>query len=244
MKVLVGVSVFAVPDLVKSCLTSLIGTPADVLVIDSKAADDVKDVISRLPVNIIVSPENGYCNGGWNDIMRYGLMHNYDVIGLGSSDVELLPGWYDILERRMSQTSCEVCIPRQKSTKYQDFPEEVEYVQGGVAGYFSFLPRKAVELVYPIPHTIKHWFGDQYMFEKLRANGWKIAILNRMLAYHQQSAITAQNPEAYRVIEEDKKAWQALGGSVVLAENHDSEKSIDNGDNGPRRIVPRRTTAR
>src|SRR4029077_10288489 len=119
MKVLVGVSVFAVPDLVRSCLSSLTGTPADVLVIDNGAPEDVKTAVSRYGVQTIFNAENGYCNGGWNQIMKYGLDNGYDIIGLGSSDVELFSGWYPILESRASRFSNEVWLPRQKVTVHQ-----------------------------------------------------------------------------------------------------------------------------
>lgn len=239
MKVLVGVPVFAVPDLVRSCLKSVTGTPADVLVIDNGAPPDVKLVVERYGVTTIFSPVNGYCNGGWNQIMKYGLDNGYDIIGLGSSDVEMHPGWYDLVTKRMSQFPNEIVLPSVgPPIDSPDYTKGV-VVENGIAGFFTFFRREAIELVYPIPAGLKHWFGDQYMFEKLRKHGWHTVIMPDLLAYHQWSAITAQNPETYKVIEEDKKAWQALGGSVVFAEtNHDSEKSFDNRHIRPRRKLP------
>ena len=120
MRMLVGVSVFAVPDLVRSCLKSLTGTPADVLVVNNCASPDVSSVVSQFPVSTIVNTENGYCNGGWNQTMQYGLERGYDIIGLGSSDVELFPGWYSILENRSSRFSNEVWLPdRNLNTTFQ-----------------------------------------------------------------------------------------------------------------------------
>ena len=135
--------------------------------------------------------------------MEYGLVHDYDLIGLGSSDAELLPGWYAALEYRLKNFSNEIWIPSLTDAV------EVEYAES-VAGYFSFLPRAAVHTVYPIPATLRHWFGDQYMFEKLRSMGWKTAILPSVKAKHQQSAITYRTPEAYTVIAQDAAAWKEL----------------------------------
>ena len=245
MKTLVGVPIFAVPDLVRSCLSSLVRTPADVLVIDNCSPPDVRAVVDRYKVTTIVNTVNGYCNGGWNQIMKYGLENNYDVIGLGSSDVEMHPGWYDLVTNRMSQFPNEIILPSVgEPVQDADYTKGIE-VEKGTAGFFTFFRREAIEQVYPIPSQIRHWFGDEYMFTKLRKLGWKTVIMPDLLAYHQWSAITAQNPEAYKVIEEDKKAWQALGGTVVFAEmNHDSEKGVDNGHNGTGRKLPVRIAFR
>jgi GT2 family glycosyltransferase len=203
-RVLVGVPVFRVPDLVRRCLASLVGNAADIVVVDNSADADVKEVLREFPVRTIVNETNGYCNGGWNQIMQYGLEHDYDLIGLGSSDATLSQGWCEALQIRMEQFTKEVLIPSLKETH-----TDAECADS-VAGYFSFLPRSAVEVVYPIPRSLQHWFGDQYMFEKLRSIGWKTVVLGSVKATHEQSAITFRTPEAYQVIEKDIAAWKAL----------------------------------
>jgi hypothetical protein len=119
-----------------------------------------------------------------------------------------------VLKDRANNFANEVWIPKIGPTvSVLDF-KNAEHIEGGIAGYFSFLPRKAAEIVYPIPSGLKHWFGDQYMFEKLRANGWKITVLDSLRAQHEQSSVTASNPEAYKVIEQDKAYWRELGGTA------------------------------
>ncbi len=206
MKILVGVPVFRVPDLVVSCLNSVKGTPADVLVIDNAADADVKAKL--LGYNTIVNAVNGFCNGAWNQIMEYALQRDYDAVGLGSSDAMLHHGWYEAITRRLERYGKEVILPSIGEPVVNPDFTLAEHPTGGVAGYFSFLPREAVEIVYPIPRNLKHWYGDQYMFEKLRTLGWKIAVLSEVRAYHQQSAITARTPEAYEAINEDIKEWK------------------------------------
>jgi GT2 family glycosyltransferase len=203
--ILVGVPVFRIPDLVIRCLLSLVYTKSDVLVIDNAADLDVKMVLRDFPsVNVIKNQVNGYCNGAWNQILEYGLEKKYDIIGLGSSDAELLPGWCERLQERAENFHDEIWIPSLKGE------EEVKYADS-IAGYFSFLPRRAAKFVYPIPVSLRHWFGDQYMFEKLRRNGWKTAVLPSVKAIHQQSAVTCSTPEAYKVIEQDIIEWGRLG---------------------------------
>jgi hypothetical protein len=211
MRVLVGIPVFRVKDLTRIALNSVVNTPADLLIVDNAADQDIKDLISQefSKAITIVSTTNEYCNGGWNRAMKYGLENGYDIIGLGSSDVQFHPGWYALLQERAAVYSDEVWVP--KVGPYISSPNtyDVDHPTGGVAGFYTFLPRKAVELVYPIPAEYKHWFGDQYMYEKLRANGWKVTIMNCMTANHQQSAITFATPEAYVQIERDIAAWNS-----------------------------------
>lgn len=208
MNLLVGIPVFRLPQLVRRCLRSVVGHNAMVLAIDNAADKDVKGLLAdefNDSVKVEVSPTNEYCNGAWNRIMRCGLDHGYDTIALGSSDAFLHPGWFAKLTHRVDTRTNEVWIP--KIGAPTDEPDEVATNLGG---YFTFMPSAAVELVYPIPASIRHWFGDQYMYEKLRRKGWRTMVMSDVTAHHQQSAITAATPEAYAVIEADKVAWKAL----------------------------------
>lgn len=213
MKVLVGIPIFRIPELLRDCLNSMIDTPATVLVVDNAADQNVKDLIEKEfagRVIVLTNETNQYCNGGWNRVMEYGLQNGYDIIGLGSSDANLHPGWYENL---IEHAKCphEVWVPAMGQS-WSEAPKECVTTTEGLAGYLTFLPREAAALVYPIPESIRHWFGDQYMFEKLRANGWKTVVLNDVRAMHFQSSVTYVTPEAYGVIEQDKLAWAAMGG--------------------------------
>lgn len=206
MKVLVGVPVFRIPSIVTRCVDSVLGTPAKVLVIDNNSDVEVKDALKTYGsrVDIITNTENKYCNGAWNQILEYGLVHKFDLIGLGT-DANLRSGWYSVVTERALHFTDEILVPR------LDTPSVgVEYVTGGMPGYFSFIPRKAAEEVYPIPNAIKHWYGDQYIFDKVRDNHWKVAILGNFVAHHEFSRVTVATPEAYSVIEQDKVEWEKL----------------------------------
>jgi GT2 family glycosyltransferase len=215
--VLSGVLIFAIPDLTRICLRSLISTPTDVLVVDNCAPQDVKEEAYRYGdrIKVITMAENTYCNGGWNEIMQYGLEHDYDLIGLGSSDVELHPGWYNLVINRATEHPDEIILPRVGEPVSNADINNVT-IASSTPGFFTFLPKQAVAQVYPIPRGLRHWFGDEYMFTILRQIGWKTVILNDFTAYHQWSSNTAQNPEAYRVIEQDKLEWQRLRNQHLL----------------------------
>jgi GT2 family glycosyltransferase len=211
VRTLVGIPVFRVPDLVRRCLASIIGTPADIVVIDNASDSDVKQVLRgfKNKCKVITNDRNLYCNGAWNQILSEGIAGGYECIGIGSSDVEMHSGWYETLTKRLDNYSKEVLIPRVGSLVPNPDYMAGEVVTGGVAGYFTFLPREAAELVYPIPQQLRHWHGDEYIFGKLRSLGWKVVIMRDVTAWHEQSAITAVTPDAYKVIEQDIVSWEA-----------------------------------
>lgn len=210
MKVLVGTPVFRLAGTVRNHLEPLAATPADILVIDNAADQDVKQVVASFGIRftVITNETNGYCNGAWNQILEYGLQHDYDVIGLGTSDVTLHPGWYDVVTKRMQEFPKEVLIPAEGPPVSNPSHLAVSFNTPG--WYFSFMPKEAAKLAYPIPRTVKHWYGDTYMYYRLTTNGFKIVLMDQARCYHQTSSITAVTPESYDVIGQDHIEWAKL----------------------------------
>lgn len=216
-KILVGVPCFRLPGLVNLCLGSLVNTPATVLAVDNCADADVKQVLASFgdKITIVTNKENGYCNGGWNQVMKYGLENGFDTIALGSSDVTMHKGWYSPVQKRLSENEKEILIPAIGIGSQTPNSDNVMF-NPQVGWHMSFLPREAVELVYPIPAGIKHWFGDNHMYTVLVSKGWRTVLLHDVQCYHEQSAVTARVPEAGSVVAQDKIEWEKL-----LRENPD-----------------------
>jgi hypothetical protein len=87
-------------------------------------------------------------------------------------------------------------------------------VEDGVAGVFLCLSRKMVEAVYPIPEEIKLWFGDNWIFKKLRLLDYKMTIYSDLQAMMDWSRSIGKLPEATTLIEEDKKAWSLVSKRI------------------------------
>ena len=210
-KILVGIPVFRVPGLVQLCLGSLVNTPATVLVIDNAADQDVKQVLRAFgeSIKVITNTQNGYCNGGWNQIMKYGLENEFDIIALGSSDVTMHRGWYEPILKRFVEHDNEILIPAPGPGVKTPNPNNVLF-NPQIGWHQSFLPRKAVELVYPIPVGLRHWFGDNHMYQTLIPKGWQTVLLNDVQCHHEQSAVTIRVPEAGSVVAQDKIEWERL----------------------------------
>jgi hypothetical protein len=160
----------------------------------------------------LVNDPTEWCNGAWNQAMKYFLEGDWTHLALGTSDVIMKEDWKSFIPFREK----EVWVPTYANSleKLPDTIGEERLLAGGVAGAFTILPREAVEIVYPIPSKLKLWFGDEYIFDKLKRHGWKV-MQYAGCAYHYGSISIASNQhEALKVIEEDKIAWANLPAEV------------------------------
>lgn len=162
---------------------------------------------------------NNYCNPSWNRAMKYFLEGKWQWLVLGCSDVILHEGWGKLLE--LLEPTKEVYVPswinsleEMMMIDHDLMPHKTE-LKGGVAGAIMFLPREAVEIVYPIPKGLKLWFGDEYIFTKLRNRGYKVMQLDHLFAYHFVSVAISANPDSERIIEGDKGVWAKLDEKVL-----------------------------
>lgn len=198
-KILASFPLYSHPDIAGKALESLVE-------VDTYIVCNTPSLKWLLAGEYVVNKTNNYCNGAWNQAMAYFLKHKkYDWLVLSSQDVIMKKGWSKLLQPKDK----EVYVPGYAGEyhKLNDAnPAQMELV-GGVAGACTFLPREAVELVYPIPKELRLWFGDQWMFTRLRKHGWRV-MQGTMAAYHYGSLSIFENPSAYQVIEADKIAWE------------------------------------
>ena len=210
--ILVGIPVIYDFNCVKRCLAHVKGAD-DILIIDNNATADIKNLIE--PYNKIVNNNNIYVNPAWNQLMRYFLDHpEYDTIIILNSDIYLKDDVFKII-KSLNLDALKV-IPL--VTGVSEFTEVkdhyVSIVEDGVPGVFICLSRKMVEAVYPIPEEIKLWFGDNWIFGKLRKLNYKMTIYNDLQAIMDWSRSIGKLPEANALIEEDKKAWNLISKRI------------------------------
>ena len=61
-----------------------------------------------------------------------------------------------------------------------------------------------IELIYPIPETLKVWFVDNWIFDGLRKLGYKTLVLKNLLTYHSWSQTVSKVKGISEIIEQDK----------------------------------------
>ena len=208
-KILIGLTVYRIPQIVINALDSVVESPVDIVVVDNDAEKAVKSVLQNYGtrIHVIRNETNLYCNGGWNQILGYGLQRDYDLIGFGSAHFH--PGWYETICKRFAEYPNEVWLPEIGEPAPSQNYHRATHVAATSAGFFTFMPRAAVEKFYPIPSTLRQWFGDTYMYNRLESQGWRVMVLNDMRAYHQWSRVKDSNPIMPQVVEEDKREWEA-----------------------------------
>lgn len=208
MRIMVGIPVIYDVDCVRRCLEH-IKEADEILIVDNNSTLDIKKLIQ--PYNKIVNDKNIYVNPAWNQLMSYFLDHKeFDTIIILNSDIYLKN---DVIRKiKTLDLDGDKIIPLVTGVSAFENVKELKtsVVTDGVPGVFLCMSRKMVELVYPIPAEIKLWFGDNWIFQKLRKAGYKMTVFNDLQAMMDWSRSISKLPEATKIIEEDKVAWSLI----------------------------------
>lgn len=211
MRILVGIPVLYHAEQFKRALRSVI--KVDVLVVDNGSDKDVKNVINQFPVHVIRHEVNTFVNSAWNDILNYFInsdKHTHLIIM--NSDLQMQTQWKTVLENRLAVNPNDVCLPvlSDINVKVEVDVKEPVYVTEGIAGIFILLNKEQARLVYPIPSEIKVWFGDNWIFERLKKHGYKICIPPNLIAQHEWSSTVSRVGGISEIIEQDKLNWETI----------------------------------
>jgi len=207
MKILVGIPVIYCYECVDNCVKHLRGQSADVLIVDNNAEPTIKDLIK--PYQKIVNQSNVYVNPAWNQLMQAFLNSEYDLLVILNSDLYIK---HDLIHKlkqlKIDEDKIMVCL-----NLVHDFngePRTATVIPSGAAGVFLALTKTMAKAVYPIPDPLKLWFGDNWIYQKLQKLGYKLTVYSDLQAKHGWSRSVSVLPEAHRIIEEDKVAWQSI----------------------------------
>lgn len=210
----------------KLAIDSVIHEPGvEVLLIDNGAAQDVKDVIALYPsAHLIRNPDNIYVNPAWNQAMEFFLEDSrYTHIVLMNSDLVMGKTWASILRVRIEKHGImEVALPTIRDAHpgnpYNGYDTNAQTVTSGFPGVFICLSYWHVKWVYPIPSYIKVWFGDNWIFDKVRAAGVRTSVVPNLFARHLHGG--SQNvqrvPGIAEIIEEDKRQWEEVVQPMMI----------------------------
>lgn len=204
MKILVGIPCLYGPDNCFKAIESVF-KEANVLLIDNGAEFGVKQTISyfkdsTLKVFVFVNETNRYVNPAWNQIIEYFLGSDYDQLVIMNSDLVMREGWSDYIQDGIS------CVPTDGSHLIDTISHE------GTTGVFIHLNKEMARLVYPIPDGIRIWYGDTWIYEKIKKAGYRAVIRAGMLCEHigHGSQTLKLLPERTEIIAQDQLAWAEI----------------------------------
>jgi len=206
MRVLVGIPVLYNGNVCLKAFKSVIDE-ADLLIIDNGSEPDVKEAIkeiynSNFPrVKVVEFYKNEYVNPAWNEIISQFLLYrDYDQLVIMNSDIIMQSGWSKYLVDGVS------CIPNDGSVKI-----DTETFEGN-AGVFIHLNKEMARLVYPIPDSIRVWYGDAFIQRKL----YKQVIKAGMICEHVHggSVTVKRLPEFQEIIKQDMIAWETIKETI------------------------------
>lgn len=216
MKILCLIPFFADPEIALHCYQSFQAEDVDFFLVDDNAKDSVKQMIkdNNLPINV-VNPVDRFATGCWNQAFYYFKKHpEYDCLRIGFSDVIMKEGWKEVLEANWNGEEA-VLATFSRSLEHLNVLSDSkgvgtkEETHAGTIADCVFLPRKLVDIVFPIPEAIKLWYNDEYMFTILRSLGYKVVIVSNLHAYHYGSLIIQGQyaKESQDQIAKDQENW-------------------------------------
>ena len=207
MKILSAVPVLYSYAWTKLCLSRIAG---EVLIIDNDSQENIKSLIEPYKRKI-VNAKNIYVNPAWNQAMRYFMKTDFDLLAIISSDVAMMKNWESFVGAYFDN---QIMIPKILNIPADDMKERVtmsssnKLVNGGHPGAFILLSREMVEKVYPIPETLKIWFGDEWIFRILMNAGYQMRVYHYFNCVHGNSrSVEMLGAHGQDVIKQDKKAW-------------------------------------
>ncbi len=220
MKYLVGIPCLYGPEHTIEAIRSVVHVnDTDVLLIDNGAERGVSEAIVKFAVSnknvgVIKNMENIYVNPAWNQIIKHFLKSDADYLMIINSDLILHKDWKNVLDKHFSKYSEVIPIPIISNDisilKNSSIIEGFEEVHEGTPGVMIVLNKVQANLIYPIPETIKVWFGDNWIYEGLRKLGYKTVVLKNLFSYHSGSQNVSKVKGISEIIENDKLEWAKL----------------------------------
>lgn len=198
----------------------------DLLFIDNGGDPDIKtlaaEYLNHPNVKFIRNAQNIFVNPAWNQAMKLFLTSNYDLLCIMNSDLCLQQDWSEVVRKRLRANQNECMVPK-VVTDINVFNKSVDVTDSGfteanigLPGIFFTLTKKQCQLVYPIPSELKIWFGDNWVFDRLRNSGHKTIIPEGFIAIHGNSQTVSKLPGISELIEIDKLEWKKLCDSGQL----------------------------
>lgn len=200
--VMVGIPVIYCEECVKLCLESLSGQDSHVFIVDNNSTNEIKKMIEPYPK--LVNDCNVYVNPAWNQIMKYFLDSNYEKLIILNSDMILDSDVIEKINAINIDEDLSIVLP---NVGDHDINEGILEIEWGYPGIMIVLTRKMASLVYPIPESLKIWFGDDWIYRRLIKNGYKLRIYYEIKASHAGSRSIVSLKEASQIIEQDKLNW-------------------------------------
>ena len=253
---MLGVPVFREDRaMVEEAIRSFLDPLVNVVVVDNGATEEAKAAIATFhgEIDVIHNSTNIYVNPALNQIAERFLRSNGEILVLANADVLVRPGWAESLLARRERGGNELWFGRRtwdvKETNVSrrhsangtthDHWLACDDVDTPSHGGFFAMTRKAVPLCFPIPTSLRMWYGDIWVFEAILRAYYRYVTLTDIVVWHGESISQKRMPqiELDGVIKQDRKAWARRRGNREMFSPTIYRSSI--GDRYPLLVLPR-----
>ena len=208
--ILVGIPVIYCEDCVYQCIKSVESQADEVFIIDNNSTVGIKEIISGK--NVLTNSTNVFVNPAWNQIMEKFLTSAHDYLIILNSDLVLKPGILNKIRETDIDYEKTIMLPNPVNEFSVNPPDTVNEIPGGFPGIMIVLSKEMCRAVYPIPTGLKLWFGDDWIFGKLKKLNYTLNIYSEMEVIHINggSRSVFNLPNYTDIIEEDKVIWETV----------------------------------
>jgi glycosyltransferase involved in cell wall biosynthesis len=162
-----------------------------------------------ITVKTILNTKQNYTNYNWNLGVN---KSTGDFIAIINSDIELLTEEWDDYLIECLELGYELVNPYQTddvyNCNYMKPPQDDFLYRYNIRGACFMMSRRFVDRVFPIPKKLIHWFGDNYISQKLK--DWLYDIRVVIKHYISQSARTMKMQDFWGMVYKDSQEYKKL----------------------------------
>lgn len=237
-RIMLGTPCFAEDrELLLQALRSFQQPSVDVIAIDNGGSTDVKLALYEMSseIEIIKNPKNVYVNPAWNQLAAKFLASDAEILVVANADLAAAPGWSLSLLMRYEwakhSDTPEFWFGRivhnldEAMPFYEPSMKEAPPGTQGTAGSFFAMPRRAVELAFPVPAELLIWYGDGWIHTLLSHAGHRGLVLQDLVCWHRGGVSTGHVHERTPIVDREKVIWDTYLEAVC----HNIGAGIRNG---------------
>lgn len=212
---MLGVPCFAEPpELLRRSIRSFLAPEVHVVAIDNGASPDVKSTLEEMrgSISVIHNPVNVYVNPAWNQLAKYFLASEHEILVIANADLIAAPNWASsLLARRDIASGREYWVAKLSTEEevLQRAPSAEATLTNYVHGALFAMTREAVSIAFPVPSGLLIHCGDDWIYWLLARAGFDQQTLHGMSVWHKGFVSGSSLHEFHSIAESDRKRWDS-----------------------------------
>jgi len=197
--------------------------PIEIILIDNASTEDIHSLVQcHKDLNIVYlrQKRNIGVNASWN--LGISLAKG-NLISILNNDIIITSFFFKYIDELMSKhKDVGICVPSTTNDKFsvmacQSYPYIKTSPLGKREGW-AFTIRSEIAKRYPIPESLKMFFGDDYLFANARKENFRIVKMVTNPIYHYGSITIEKNignVRSIKLLKEEREIWEKVKSSLI-----------------------------